>query len=220
MPTPDELKIIIEQLIPNIATDEIVEALRKACESNEKITLQIAKYITNTNHLKDSHIGDKNDQTLDAEAKQILLQIQEVIQKIDKKLLHGNKETSVLLTQLKDEKFIHTTNVLKQLIITPLPTTKTFEFEVVTIDAQGREKRSSKKAEYFIETLSNDIGLEMVCIPDGKFPMGAPREEEMSQEDERPQHIVNIKSFFILEFRLGNKKRLSNAELKRNRLQR
>ena len=37
----------------------------------------------------------------------------------------------------------------------------------------------------------------MVFIPGGKFLMGASRDEEMSQEDERPQHIVNIKSFFM-----------------------
>lgn len=37
----------------------------------------------------------------------------------------------------------------------------------------------------------------MVYIPSGKFTMGAPREEEISREEERPQHIVNIKSFFI-----------------------
>lgn len=47
------------------------------------------------------------------------------------------------------------------------------------------------------QMLNDDITLEMISIPGGKFLMGAPVEEEMSQEDERPQHIVTIKSFFI-----------------------
>lgn len=93
--------------------------------------------------------------------------------------------------QTSSENVVKTSNLTIQLP----PTTKTFEFEVVTIDTQGREKSSCNQAEYFIETLRNGVVLEMVAIPGGKFSMGAPREEEMSQEEERPQHIVNIKSF-------------------------
>ncbi len=37
----------------------------------------------------------------------------------------------------------------------------------------------------------------MVSIPDGKFTMGAPPEESESGEDERPQHMVTVKSFFM-----------------------
>lgn len=43
----------------------------------------------------------------------------------------------------------------------------------------------------------DSIILEMISVPGGKFKMGAPTEEEMSQEDERPQHIVTIKPFLI-----------------------
>lgn len=79
-----------------------------------------------------------------------------------------------------------------------VPTTTTFEFEVVTVDAQGREtKRCPKQAQYFVEILGDAVELEMVSIPGGKFTMGAPQEESESREDERPRHLVTIKPFFM-----------------------
>ncbi|GEM_PF-3160087 len=78
------------------------------------------------------------------------------------------------------------------------PTLSTFEFEVLTVNAQGQEiRRCSKQAQYFIESLGGAVELEMVSIPGGKFQMGAPKEEEASQEDERPQHLVAVKPFFM-----------------------
>ncbi|MEG4029967.1 MULTISPECIES: formylglycine-generating enzyme family protein [unclassified Microcoleus] len=79
-----------------------------------------------------------------------------------------------------------------------IPDTTTFEFEVVTVDAQGREtKRCPKQAQYFLEILGNGVELEMVSIPGGKFTMGAPKEELESGEEERPQHLVTVKPFFM-----------------------
>ncbi|MEA5603192.1 formylglycine-generating enzyme family protein [Nostoc sp. UHCC 0252] len=57
--------------------------------------------------------------------------------------------------------------------------------------------RSLKQAQYFIEDLGNGAQLEMVSIPEGNFIMGAPENEENSNNDERPQHQVNIQSFFM-----------------------
>ena len=53
----------------------------------------------------------------------------------------------------------------------------------------------SKTARYFIETLPNDVRLEMVEIPAGKFMMGAPESEKESTDDERPQHEVTLHTF-------------------------
>ena len=79
-----------------------------------------------------------------------------------------------------------------------IPDTTTFEFEVVTVDAQGREtKRCPKQAQYFVEILGDGVGLEMVSIPGGKFTMGAAQEEFESAEDERPRHLVTVKPFFM-----------------------
>ena len=91
-----------------------------------------------------------------------------------------------------------TTNCSGNPPISLIPDTTTFEFEVVTVDAQGREtKRCPKQAQYFLEILGNGVELEMVSIPGGKFTMGAPREESESGEDERPRHPVSVKPFFM-----------------------
>ena len=79
-----------------------------------------------------------------------------------------------------------------------IPDTTTFEFEVVAVDAQGREtKRCPKQAQYFVEILGDAVELAMVSIPGGKFTMGAPQEEFESGEDERPRHLVTVKPFFM-----------------------
>jgi formylglycine-generating enzyme required for sulfatase activity len=56
-------------------------------------------------------------------------------------------------------------------------------------------------ARCFIEDLSNllpeDIQLKMLEIPAGSFLMGAPEEEAESEKDERPQHEVNVPTFWM-----------------------
>ncbi len=61
----------------------------------------------------------------------------------------------------------------------------------------SRYKRSGK---HFIEALSDEIGLDMVLIPGGKFLMGAPEDELESLDRERPQHEVIVPSFFMGRF--------------------
>ena len=73
---------------------------------------------------------------------------------------------------------------------------QSFEFNVVKVDETGSLiKRWNRKANLFIEDLAGQISLEMVSIPGGSFIMGSPRNE--GGTDERPQHIVTLKSFFI-----------------------
>ena len=52
-----------------------------------------------------------------------------------------------------------------------------------------------KTARYFIETLPNDVRLDMVEIPAGSFEMGAPESEKESLDRERPQHEVSLQTF-------------------------
>jgi formylglycine-generating enzyme required for sulfatase activity/uncharacterized caspase-like protein len=74
-----------------------------------------------------------------------------------------------------------------------------FQFDVLTIDAQGKEiKRESKQAEYFTEILDDDVALEMVSIPGGSFMMGSPNGE--GYDFEKPQHQVTIQPFFMGKF--------------------
>jgi formylglycine-generating enzyme required for sulfatase activity/uncharacterized caspase-like protein len=78
----------------------------------------------------------------------------------------------------------------------PHPTPKsppTFEFDVVTVNTQGKEKsRDRKRAEFVTEDLGNGVTLEMVAIPGGTFQMGS--EED---DDEKPIHTVTVEPFFM-----------------------
>lgn len=78
---------------------------------------------------------------------------------------------------------------------------QSFSFEVVTVDAQGKEtNRRAGQAEFFAEDLGNGITLEMVKIPGGSFKMGSPDTEKDRDSDESPQHTVNVPSFFMGKF--------------------
>ncbi len=73
-----------------------------------------------------------------------------------------------------------------------------FEFDVVTVNAQGREvKREKGQAQYFTEDLGNGVTLEMVSVPGGTFLMGSPEGEKDSYDRERPQHQVKVEPFFM-----------------------
>ncbi|NJR19750.1 MAG: formylglycine-generating enzyme family protein [Calothrix sp. CSU_2_0] len=96
-------------------------------------------------------------------------------------------------------------------VVNLLPELNIFEFETAKVEVKQRRRltgligdsykteiiRSRGNARYFVEHLGNDITLEMVEIPAGSFIMGAPASEEGSRDSERPQHEVNIPSFFM-----------------------
>ncbi|MFK0734279.1 MAG: SAV_2336 N-terminal domain-related protein [Gloeotrichia echinulata GP01] len=54
-----------------------------------------------------------------------------------------------------------------------------------------------KTAQYYVEDLGNEIGLEMMLIPEGSFMMGSPEDELERSKSESPQHLVNIQQFFM-----------------------
>ncbi|NEO78731.1 MAG: formylglycine-generating enzyme family protein [Moorea sp. SIO4G3] len=54
-----------------------------------------------------------------------------------------------------------------------------------------------REIQYFPEDLGNGITLDMVAIPSGTFVMGSPETEEGHSNDESPQHLVTLKSFFM-----------------------
>ncbi|MGB5711955.1 MAG: formylglycine-generating enzyme family protein, partial [Waterburya sp.] len=75
---------------------------------------------------------------------------------------------------------------------------ESFSFEVVTVNQRGEEvTREQKETLCLVEELDDEIALEMVEIPGGSFLMGAPEDELDSFDDERPQHQVNVPSFYI-----------------------
>jgi formylglycine-generating enzyme required for sulfatase activity/tRNA A-37 threonylcarbamoyl transferase component Bud32 len=86
-----------------------------------------------------------------------------------------------------------------QRITSVFPTPKSFEFEVVTLNAAGNEViREKQRAKFYPEDLSNGVIIEMVAIPSGTFMMGSSDDE--GNADERPQHKVTIKPFFMSKF--------------------
>jgi formylglycine-generating enzyme required for sulfatase activity len=58
-------------------------------------------------------------------------------------------------------------------------------------------KRHQGEAQFFLEQLSNEVGIRMMLIPEGSFNMGSP-EDKLDQSDfESPVHLVNVPSFFM-----------------------
>jgi len=77
-------------------------------------------------------------------------------------------------------------------------TLQSFDFEVVTVDSQGRvTNRDNRQAEFFAQDLGNGLTIEMVAIPGDKFLMGSPATEDERRKNESPQHEVTVQAFFI-----------------------
>ena len=71
-----------------------------------------------------------------------------------------------------------------------------FEFDIVTINAQGQEiQRKCRHSQYFTEDLGNDVTLEVIYIPSGNFLMGSPERE--GSDNEKLQYKVNVPPFFM-----------------------
>ncbi|MBW4497113.1 MAG: SUMF1/EgtB/PvdO family nonheme iron enzyme [Oscillatoria princeps RMCB-10] len=74
---------------------------------------------------------------------------------------------------------------------------QTFTFDVITVDAGGREiNRTRQQAEFFPHDVGDGVILEMVSIPGGTFLMGSPPSED-DENREKPQHWVTVKPFFM-----------------------
>ncbi|MBF2015797.1 MAG: formylglycine-generating enzyme family protein [Rivularia sp. T60_A2020_040] len=88
-----------------------------------------------------------------------------------------------------------------ELILPSIPGTQTFDFTVVTINAQGKEiDYFQGEACCLKEELGNGVVLDMVYVPGGEFWMGSPESEGKRYSNERPQHLVTIKPFFISKY--------------------
>ena len=92
---------------------------------------------------------------------------------------------------------------------TTYPNIEKFTFKTVKIEEEkelfgliSQEKTNliTKKGEFFVEYLGEEINLEMVFIPAGTFMMGGNRNEAGKEKDENPQHRVNLKSFYISKY--------------------
>jgi formylglycine-generating enzyme required for sulfatase activity len=76
---------------------------------------------------------------------------------------------------------------------------KIFSFPVISLNAQGKEIRKvQKENKYFVEDLGQGIELDIVAVPSGSFIMGSPDDEGYAEE--KPQHQVMVKAFYIGKF--------------------
>ncbi|NDJ19261.1 formylglycine-generating enzyme family protein [Myxacorys almedinensis] len=80
------------------------------------------------------------------------------------------------------------------------PSLSLFTFETVNVNERGRViKRCQSQAQFFEEKLNDEVVLEMVLIPGGKFLMGSPESEDKRIDIER-QHWVTVNSFWMSKY--------------------
>jgi formylglycine-generating enzyme required for sulfatase activity len=58
-------------------------------------------------------------------------------------------------------------------------------------------KRHQGEAQFFLEQLSDEVGIQMMLIPEGSFNMGSPEDEQERSPSEEPVHLVKVPSFFM-----------------------
>lgn len=76
-----------------------------------------------------------------------------------------------------------------------------FSFEVVSVDARGREtQRRRSGAQCLVEDLGDGVILEMVLIAGGTFWMGSSDTETERNDHESPLHQVTIAPFLLGKF--------------------
>ena len=78
---------------------------------------------------------------------------------------------------------------------------ESFEFETAQIrqvEAGGWDiERRHGSAQQFVEELGDGTGLDMVFVPGGKFEMGSPDDEPENEDNEKPQHEVEVSPFYL-----------------------
>ena len=76
---------------------------------------------------------------------------------------------------------------------------QSFEFDVATLNDKRQEANCTRQqAQYFQDSLGQDVWLDMVSIPGGSFLMGSPLGEGYGKE--KPQHQVTVQPFFMGKF--------------------
>jgi formylglycine-generating enzyme required for sulfatase activity len=90
------------------------------------------------------------------------------------------------------------------------PALQSFEFETAKIRIEelgglwGHTKvvieKSRGQSKQFVEDFGDGVNLEMVAIPGGSFLMGALESELESDNNERPQHQVQVPPFYLSKY--------------------
>ena len=80
--------------------------------------------------------------------------------------------------------------------------TRKFEFTYAKVDQNFKVNYYRGQAEGFTEDLGNGVTLDMMAISGGNFIMGAPENERGGKHFERPQHQVNVQTFFMGKYQV------------------
>ena len=89
-------------------------------------------------------------------------------------------------------------SVRRWLMRPPRPSLRSISFDYATVDQKGTRLPTAKAtASLFTETLTADIGLDMVAIQGATFLMGSPIYEPERRPNEGPQRQVTVSPFFI-----------------------
>jgi formylglycine-generating enzyme required for sulfatase activity len=107
--------------------------------------------------------------------------VQEVVPAMQPKIYAMEEGYRILLAKA----ILPSPSLNSQLPIDPTP-----DFQL-TID------RYTATIHYFTEDLGENVTLDMVLISSGSFEMGSPENELERQENEGPQHTVNVPTFFM-----------------------
>ncbi|MDE5108321.1 MAG: SUMF1/EgtB/PvdO family nonheme iron enzyme, partial [Trichodesmium sp. St17_bin3_1_1] len=78
------------------------------------------------------------------------------------------------------------------------PKITTDKFAFPKVNRKGEIiSRSEGEAEVMTENIGNGVSLEMVKIPGGRFLMGSPETEAKRDDNESPQHYVDVPEFWM-----------------------
>lgn len=98
--------------------------------------------------------------------------------------------------QLETETVVHSA---ERAIVPEARSLKSLNFETVIIHSTGRNIEPHQ-AFYYEEPLDEEISLEMVTIPSGRYEMGSPDTEPGRDSHESPRHLVTIAPFAMSRF--------------------
>ena len=154
-------------------------------QQREKVTSEIAK-------VKSDALKELQQEVV--KLKQLVMQPAELEQQREKVTSEIAKIKSDALKELQQEVM-----KLKQSVVQPAdPLTDFAEilpeitFETAFIDDNKNIRRETRKARQLVETLPNNVKLEMIYVPGGTFMMGS-----NESDSEKPIHPVTLKPFFV-----------------------
>jgi formylglycine-generating enzyme required for sulfatase activity len=130
--------------------------------------------------------------------------ILELLHELKQKNILSDQQITALVTNIQLPKLTTLKSkpaIVQEIYLKEKIKLQTFNFNCIALDKFGKISSSTPStAKQFIEKLGKGITLEMIYIPQGRFLMGATKDEFGFVENESPEHWVDIKEFFISKY--------------------